>query len=210
MNADILNRDLAHLRSTVRHQRIVSLGLGLFLGLSILTNFRMVGRETIQLVPPAIKQPISFNAVKVNGAYLVEVADHLANHILSVDTETLAYSQDVVLQWVHPADRPQIKATMEREGERVKRDRAATVFFIRSIQPKEATNQVAISGELKTYVNNAFMSQAYKTYLAQFTYSDGRLYLKSFEETDDDPYNQRATSQVRQAGVQDAEEKPAR
>ena len=57
MNADILNRDLAHLRSTVRHQRIVSLGLGLFLGLSILTNFRMVGRETIQLVPPAIKQP---------------------------------------------------------------------------------------------------------------------------------------------------------
>jgi len=194
MNAHEHLESVRSLKGSVKFQRFVIGTLLLFLGVSIVQIMRIQGQERTIITPPVINKTFWVDTDKVSPEYLEQMADFMAHYILNVTPENVAYNQGIVLQYVLPTLQPDMKQSMMVEASRLKRDGATTMFFPRTIQVYELRQAVHISGALDTYVQDRKVSRVNKNYLAEFQYKGGRIYLKSFKEVTDDPFQQKATS----------------
>ena len=68
-------------------------------------------------------------------------------------------------------------------AERIKRDGASTVFSPQDLQVDERSQRVGLRGLLTTFISDRRVSEVSKGYAIELQYAGGRIYLKTFRET---------------------------
>jgi conjugal transfer pilus assembly protein TraE len=72
---------------------------------------------------------------------------------------------------------------MAANAERIKRDGASTVFSPQDLQVDERTQRVGLRGLLTTFISDRRVSEVSKGYAIELQYAGGRIFLKTFRET---------------------------
>jgi conjugal transfer pilus assembly protein TraE len=193
MQATEHKNTLETLKASVRFQRYALTALGVILALNVLQIMRMYGHERIVVTPPVIHKTFWVEHDKASAEYLEMMANFVAHYVLDVTPENVEYNQAIVLKLVRPDLEPELKTRMRNDAARLRRDNATTLFFPKALQVFEARQAVHVQGNLDTYVNDRKVSTRLTNYLAEFDFAGGRIYLKSFKETDADPFHQSVT-----------------
>jgi conjugal transfer pilus assembly protein TraE len=180
---------LTHYKSRLQHmlaQRNGYLVLAALLaGVCLLLTIsvcRLIGRERIVITPPVVNQAFWVEAKAVSPEYLSQMASFLAQLRLNLTPGNAAYQQETLLRYTDPAYYGDLKNELVSEAGQLEKTHTSLIFY-----PVEVTVDVKqlaadITGDLSATVGNDHLPVQRIRYQLQFRYSEGRLWLKSFEE----------------------------
>lgn len=197
-----MREDLASAR------RAFTFALALLLG-SMLTNlilaafaFRMSSHERVVVVPPTVHKTFWVEDEHVSAEYLEQMGYFLMQLTLNVTPLSIDHQSKVLLQYAAPAAYGELRAALSSAAERLKRDGAATVFSPRDLIVDERALKVGIRGQLTTFISDRRVSEVAKGYAVEFQYTAGRIFLKSFRETNpNDPLETKPSPASAPAGA---------
>ncbi len=189
-------------------RRAFTFALALLLG-SMLTNlilaafaFRLSSRERIVLMPPTIHKTFWVEDERVSAEYLEQMGYFLMQLTLNVTPLSIDHQSKVLLQYAAPAAYGELRTALSAAAERLKRDGAATVFSPRDLIVDEQALKVGIRGQLTTFISDRRVSEVDKGYAIEFQYTAGRIFLKSFRETNpNDPLETKPSPASAPAGA---------
>jgi conjugal transfer pilus assembly protein TraE len=181
---------LASLRDGLASARRATTFLVMLLLAAMATNLilavlvaRMSGHERIVVVPPVVHKTFWLETDRVSPEYLEQMGYFLMQLTLNVTPQSVDHQSKVLLTYAAPAAFGELRTALAATAERLKRDGAATVFSAQDITVDERTLKVGVRGQLTTYISDRRVSEAAKGYAIEFQYSAGRIYLKTFRET---------------------------
>ena len=154
-------------------------GLCVLLGLS---NFYLIGRERVIVVPPLVSRDFWVATHIVSDSYLEQMAEFFAGLLLNVTPSSFATRAEHLLQHVASDAYPAIKAQTVTQQLELERRAMSTSFHPTSFKVDRARLLVELKGQLKVVVGNAPLDTQSKTYQLQFVQQQGRLYIKQFSE----------------------------
>jgi conjugal transfer pilus assembly protein TraE len=192
------------LRSDLAGARRASVLLAILLAVSMLATLllavhtmRQAGRERVVVVPPAIHKTFWVEAERVSPEYLEQMGYFLAQLTLNVTPQSVEHQSRLLLQYAAPASWGDLRTAMAANAERIKRDGASTVFSPQDLQVDERTQRVGLRGLLTTFISDRRVSEVSKGYAIELQYAGGRIYLKTFRETNpNDPLELQTRSGV--------------
>jgi conjugal transfer pilus assembly protein TraE len=103
---------------------------------------------------------------------------------LNVTPQSVDHQSRVLLGYAAPAVHGELKTTLANAAERLKRDGASTVFSARDLSVDARAMRVGVRGQLTTFISDRRVSEVGKGYLIELQWTNGRITLKSFRETD--------------------------
>jgi conjugal transfer pilus assembly protein TraE len=181
---------LAWLREDIASARRATIFLAVVLTGSILANLvlavfavRLAGRERVVVVPPTIHKTFWIESDRVSAEYLEQMAYFLMQLTLNVTPQSVEHQAKVLLQYAAPASFGELRTALLAAGERLKRDGASTVFSAQELSVDERALRVGVRGQLTTFVSDRRVSEVSKGYAIELQYSGGRVFLKTFRET---------------------------
>ena len=200
---------LASLRDGLSSARRATTFLVVLLLVAMITNLilavfviRMTGHERIVVVPPVVHKTFWVEADRVSPEYLEQMGYFLMQLTLNVTPQSVDHQSKVLLTYAAPAAFGELRSALAATAERLKRDGAATVFSAQDITVDERTLKVGVRGQLTTYISDRRVSEVAKGYAIEFQYSAGRIYLKTFRETNaNDPLETQNRPATPAAGV---------
>jgi conjugal transfer pilus assembly protein TraE len=146
-------------------------------------TLRQAGRERVVVVPPAIHKTFWVEAERVSPEYLEQMGYFLAQLTLNVTPQSVEHQSRLLLQYAAPASWGELRTAMAANAERIKRDGASTVFSPQDLQVDERTQRVGLRGLLTTFISDRRVSEVSKGYAIELQYAGGRIFLKTFRET---------------------------
>ncbi len=149
---------------------------------ALLAILKIAGTERTVLVPPAIEKAFWVKGAHGSKDYLEQLGAYFAWLILDVDSSTIDWKRDALLDWVSPDQHAAMKVRQELEADRLKRMNGATWFRPQQLVANELQQSVVIRGRLRTQVNGHETSSETKAFLVEFDYAGGRASLKTFKE----------------------------
>jgi conjugal transfer pilus assembly protein TraE len=200
--------DLTELRSLLRRQQTISIGLAvvaLLLAFGVLTK-----RTTTILEPPSRAQAIAVTGDRVDSAWLIEMGTYIAHLMLDSTPRSIEWQQAQILKWVHPTTYGELQERMAVAAKRLVEANATTTFWPQQVAPDPDRQRVLLLGHLDTYVNGQLVHGAGRTvaYQASFESKGGRMLLKDWMETPtDDPWLAKALDEKTKADATKAKEK---
>lgn len=183
MRLEWLRSDLASARRVTAFLAVLLTGSVLANGVLVVLTVRLVDRERVILVPPTINKTFWVDAEHVSGEYLEQMAYFLMQLTLDVTPQNVDHQARVLMQYAAPASFGELRAAMLATAERLKRDGAATVFSARDLIVDEIRQRVGVRGQLTTFISDRRVSDVSKGYAIELQYAGGRVFLKSFRET---------------------------
>ena len=181
---------LEWLRSDLAGARRASVLLAILLAISMLATLllaahtlRQAGRERVVVVPPAIHKTFWVEAERASPEYLEQMGYFLAQLTLNVTPQSVEHQSRLLLQYAAPASWGDLRTAMAANAERIKRDGASTVFSPQDLQVDERSQRVGLRGLLTTFISDRRVSEVSKGYAIELQYAGGRIFLKSFRET---------------------------
>lgn len=135
--------------------------------------------EKTIIVPVTADQPFTVEGKNVSSAYYAQVAEYLAPLLLHYHPRNARTRFDIFLKYVDSRYYPQMKATLERDAEKIERSEMSSVFHLMKVEAKQSN--VILSGEQTVKVGNAIVSQGIRSYAIGMEF-DGSLKIKSFGE----------------------------
>ncbi len=190
-------RDLDHANHTIGLQNLLVTGLMLLSMVLSISTCSLIGRERIILVPPTISKSFWVDKAKVSSDYLDQMALFLIQLMLNVSPRSVDFQSKILLQYAAPEAYAELKTAMMATSERLKRDNAVTLFQPTVFNIDEPNMRVAANGLLATYIGDKRVSETNKTYLIEFRYTGGKLYLSGFKEAlSNDPFGLKTTRPV--------------
>jgi conjugal transfer pilus assembly protein TraE len=178
------------LRSDLAGARRASTLLAILLAVSMLATLllaihtlRQAGRERVVVVPPAIHKTFWVEAERASPEYLEQMGYFLAQLTLNVTPQSVEHQSRLLLQYAAPASWGDLRTSMAANAERIKRDGASTVFSPQDLQVDERTQRVGLRGLLTTFISDRRVSEVSKGYAIELQYAGGRIFLKTFRET---------------------------
>jgi len=145
--------------------------------------FRLSGHERIVVIPPVVHKTFWLETDRVSPEYLEQMGYFLMQLTLNVTPQSVDHQAKVLLTYAAPIAYGELRTALAATAERLKRDGAATVFSAQDITVDERTMKVGVRGQLTTYVSDRRVSDVAKGYAIEFQYSAGRIFLKTFRET---------------------------
>jgi conjugal transfer pilus assembly protein TraE len=181
MNPDRHITDIQSLTSALRLQQFTSAGLVLLA--LLLAGVALSKQTTTILEPPTRSKAIAVTGDRVDGAWLEEMGAWVAHMTLDASPHSIAWQQDQLLRWTHPATHGQLQQDMAVQAKRLIDTNASTVFWLQQVAPDADRQRVALVGQLDTYVNGVRVdgSSRQVTYMAQFESKGGRMLLKEWK-----------------------------
>lgn len=179
MNLRLFNARLLNLL----HQRnaLLALTVGL-LGLNFIQALALwVKDDRVIVVPPDVRQEFWVQKNKVSKTYLEEMALLYADLLLETTPKGAAYRREIILRNTSPQGYGRLKAQLIEEEKRITKENLSTSFQANSIKINPQTLSVQVTGDLRRYVGEKFISQSRDTYRFEFEYKQGRLLIKSFK-----------------------------
>jgi conjugal transfer pilus assembly protein TraE len=143
---------------------------------------RLIGRERIVITPPVVNQAFWVEAKAVSPEYLSQMASFLAQLRLNLTPGNAAYQQETLLRYTDPAYYGDLKNELVSEAGQLEKTHTSLIFYPVevAVDAKQLTAQ--LTGDLSATVGNDHLPVQRIHYQLQFRYSEGRLWLKSFEE----------------------------
>ena len=195
MRFGLLRQDLDSSRRTISYQKLLLLGSFALNIVIALIALRLVGLERVILVPPTIHKTFWVEREHVSAEYLEQMGYFLIQLVLNVTPQSVDYQSKILLQYAAPAGYGELKTSMAVAGERLKRDGAATVFSARTLNVDQRALKVAVEGQLTTFVSDRRVSEVFKSYLIELQYTQGKIVIKSFKETNaNDPLDTKTST----------------
>ena len=154
-------------------------GLSMLLGL---TNFYLVGKERVVVVPPIVSRDFWIATDSVSDSYLEQMTEFFAGLLLNVTPNSFSVRAEHLLQHVEPKAYPAIKAQLVEQQMEIQRRAMSTSFHPSSFKIDRGRLLVELKGELMMWVGNAPIESQSKTYQLQFVQHQGRLYIQQFKE----------------------------
>jgi conjugal transfer pilus assembly protein TraE len=183
MNTSHGKNEREALRSQVTFLRTVVLALIALLCLMAGGWGWTVINERSILVPPEVRRPYEIGAGYGSKDYLADMSTYVLSMMFTISPETVEWQNKVILKMTHPDGYGRLKADLEANGLRLKRDRIATVWIPRTEKVSERSKTVVVSGKLKTYIADVLTSEKDKEYQIEFDItSSGRLYVVRVQE----------------------------
>ena len=186
--------DFARLSSDLKELRRRNRGLALALGglvlgqvLSLVVVLNLLGSVRTLVVPPSINKSFWVERDKASAEYLEQMGSFIAWLVLDVTPATIDWKKDILLGYVEPEQHGELKTRQELEAMRLKRINASTFFSPQQLVPSEESQSVIVRGRLRTLVNGLETANDLKAYRVEFSYSGGRMHLKTFKEASDAP-----------------------
>jgi conjugal transfer pilus assembly protein TraE len=162
---------------------------------------RASNTERVVLMPPMVHKTFWVESERVSAEYLEQMGYFLMQLTLNVTPQSVEHQSKLLLQYAAPAAYGELRTALLSAAERLKRDGAATVFSPRDLTVDEAAMKVGVRGQLTTFISDRRVSDLSKSYVIEFTYTGGRLYLKAFRETTaNDPLDTKPAPVVSVAG----------
>ena len=203
---------LASLRDGLSSARRATTFLVVLLLTAMVTNLvlavfviRAAGHERIVVMPPVVHKTFWVETDRVSPEYLEQMGYFLMQLTLNVTPQSVDHQSKVLLTYAAPAAFGELRTALAATAERLKRDGAATMFSAQDLMVDERSMRVGVRGQLTTYVSDRRVSEVAKGYSIEFQYSAGRIYLKTFRETNpNDPLetqNRSGTTAAPAAGV---------
>jgi conjugal transfer pilus assembly protein TraE len=155
------------------------------LGLTLLQAFAlwaMAGRWHVVVSPPTITKSFWVSHNQVSDEYLSEMSLYFASLLLDVTPESTELNHKMLLQYTDPSGYGSLRAQLVARAERLKAQDMSTVFYPVDIQTNPQTLIVQLQGDIKTMVGQQVINTTRQYYQMQYTYHQGRLLVKSFDE----------------------------
>lgn len=186
MSPDRHLSEVTSLVAAVKRQQFLSLALLLLCALLSVQALRK--ETTVILEPPQRSKSIAVVGDKVDAAWLEEMGAWVAHMILDASPHSIAWQQEQLLKWVHPASHGQLQQDMAVQARRLMDTNAATVFWLQQVAPDPERTRVALVGQLDTYVNGVKVPGSSRTqaYVVQFESKGGRMLIKGWREVPGD------------------------
>lgn len=178
-----MRQDLASVRRATAFLIVLLVGSMLVNVILAIFAARLSGHERVVVVPPAIHKTFWVDADRVSPEYLEQMGYYLIQLTLNVTPQSVDYQSKVLLQYAAPAAFGELRTALLAAAERLKRDGAATVFSAQDLSVDERTLKVGVRGQLTTFISDRRVSDVPKGYAIEFQYTAGRIFLKSFRET---------------------------
>lgn len=160
------------------------LAVGLVLLCLLLSSllFCLVNREKTIIVPPVIHQAFWLDSKKVSPGYLSEMTTFFAQLRLSVTPSSAAYQRETLLRYTDPQYYGALKNELIDEEEHLTQTHTSFTFYPVSVVVDAPHLTVKLSGDLTAMVGNVPLPTQRLTYRLAYRYSQGRLWLQSFQE----------------------------
>ncbi len=149
---------------------------------------RLIGRERIVITPPVVNQAFWVEARAVSPEYLSQMASFLAQLRLNLTPGNAVYQQETLLRYTDPAYYGDLKNELVSEAEQLEKTHTSLIFYPVEVTVDTQQLTAQMTGNLSATVGNDHLPAQRIHYQLQFRYSEGRLWLKSFEEMKD-PHN---------------------
>ena len=183
MKLEWMRQDLASVRRATAFLIVLLVGSMLVNVILAIFAARLSGHERVVVVPPAIHKTFWVDADRVSPEYLEQMGYYLIQLTLNVTPQSVDYQSKVLLQYAAPAAFGELRTALLAAAERLKRDGAATVFSAQDLSVDERALKVGVRGQLTTFISDRRVSDVPKGYAIEFQYTAGRIFLKSFRET---------------------------
>ena len=156
-----------------------SLMVNVMLGLIILV---IAGNQRVILVPPSINKTFWVSKNKVSAEYLSEMGFFIADLRLTVSPGNAKIQREMLLRYVDPALYASLKTELLSEENHLQKEHLTTVFYPVDILVDEKKSLVKITGDLQSSIGEVALPTKRLSYVIHFSYHQGRLLVKSFEE----------------------------
>ncbi|MDP3615358.1 MAG: type IV conjugative transfer system protein TraE [Rubrivivax sp.] len=184
MDFERLNGDIKDMR---RRNRGLALTVGALAGghvLALVVILNLLGTVRPVVVPPSINKSFWVTRDKASSEYLEQMGSFIAWLVLDVTPASVDWKKDILLGYVEPEQHGELRTRQDLEAARLKRINASTFFMPQQLVPSEDAQTVVVRGRLRTQVNGLETANDMKAYLVEFSYSGGRMHLKTFKEID--------------------------
>jgi conjugal transfer pilus assembly protein TraE len=146
------------------------------------TIYALTGHWRVIVTPPHVSHSFWVDESQVSPSYLSEMTAFFATLILNVTSENAAFQRDEVLKYTDPNGYGHLKTQLIQNEEKIQAESITTAFYPVDIQTNPKKLTTTITGDLMTWVGQEMTSTVRQSYLAQYTYHDGRLLIQSFSE----------------------------
>lgn len=182
MDFERLKTDLKDMR---RRNRSLGIAVGLLCAghvVALIVILNLIGTVRTVVVPPTIDKSFWVSRDKASGEYLEQMGSFIAWLVLDVTPSSIDWKKGILLGYVEPDQYGAVKTRQEVEAERLKRINASTMFMPQQLVPSEDKLSVVVRGRLRTLVNGFETTNDLKAYMVEFSFSGGRMHLKTFKE----------------------------
>lgn len=156
-----------------------SLILNVLLAMGI---FAVSGHERIVVVPPSINKTFWVTESHVSPEYLSEMTLFFADLRFNLTASNVAMQHDLILRYVNPNGYADVKAQLLSEAEKLTKEHIAMAFYPVDIKVDTTKLISIVTGDVQGTVGNSVLPLERVKYQLTFTYHDGRLLVKSFDE----------------------------
>lgn len=147
---------------------------------------RMMNRERIVIVPPVVNQSFWVEQSAVSPEYLSQMTTFLAQLRLNLTASNAAYQRDTLLRYTDPIYYGDLKTELVNEADHLEKSHTSMIFYPVEVTVDSQHLTTHIIGDLSASVGNDPLPVQRISYQLIFRYSQGKLWLKSFEEIKND------------------------
>lgn len=158
---------------------IGSIFLNILLGLVLLIH---TPEDRTILVPLGFEKSFWVDKKGVSASYLAEMTRYFATLKLNMTPDSSDYQINQILQYTNPRTYGTLKAELVKEADSLKNEGLTSAFFPTNVEVDVPHLNAIITGDLAYFVGKEETSSYRVSYLAQYAYDNGRLYLNSFKE----------------------------
>ena len=162
--------------------------LGAALVLLGISNLILIGKERVVVLPAEVHRSFWIASDSVSDSYLEQMAQFLVPLLLNVSPSTVALNAEYFLAQVAPRHFSALKTQLVAQQVEIERLGISTTFEISRFQVHGKKLMAEVEGELNTTLGNSPMPPEHKVYRLQFVREQGRLWIRSFEEINNEPH----------------------
>lgn len=150
--------------------------------LSLCVTFKDTNQKIVVL-PAEPTKSFWLDDKTVSADYLEQMGVFVMQLALNNSPETLEFNTKKLLKYVAPEHRGETELSLLTQARKMKANNASAVFLPQSVQIKEQSLTVAVSGNFKQFIGNSKTSEVKRCWAVQFYYEAGRLWVKNLYET---------------------------
>jgi len=185
MNPRLISAELevrAGISKALQLLLVASIGTNIVLAVGLLLADR-THREV--LIPPEVNKTFWVEGSRASGTYLEQMGLFVLRTAFDVSPASAEYQMRTLLKYVSPASYGAMEAHLLEQAKRIQQNNISTFFSPTGITVDEAKQRVRFNGVLKTLMGDRTVSETPKHYELAFSMSNGRIYLASIGELDE-------------------------
>lgn len=149
-------------------------------GILISTLFK---EKQVVILPPKIEKQFTVAGNKLSKEYLQQVAEYIADRVLSVSPMNVDESFDEIVPFLttDPDLVKQIKNSLALQAKKIKDNDVYQIFYPMKFYVNDRERKMYVEGILKKMTGNTYIGQEKVILELGFTVRNGRLFITSIQ-----------------------------